>query len=209
MNIFVSSESHTLPGIVRGESNGVIFPAAVQAQVQPGGEDQDHREQLHGGGRPHSRGWGNGAITRDYYRPPLASHCHRSSRILDLSGAALRSNLDRVCSPADALIGSNQQGIISGCFYHFNFRAADWQNVPRCSPWESECPGALWWPGWSEAANLSTISGATRSMWPAGWSPPGRWARYRSVVSLSVSLSLSVSVCKLNHNDDQILEFLS
>ena len=56
MNIFVSSESHTLPGIVRGESNGVIFPAAVQAQVQPGGEDQDHREQLHGGSRPHSRG---------------------------------------------------------------------------------------------------------------------------------------------------------
>ena len=50
------------------------------------------------------------------YTAPLASHCHLSSRILDLSGAALRSNLDRVCSPADALIGSNQQGIIPGSF---------------------------------------------------------------------------------------------
>ena len=33
--------------------------AAVQAKVQPGGEDQDHRQQLHGGCRSHPRGgWG-------------------------------------------------------------------------------------------------------------------------------------------------------
>ena len=32
------------------------IPVAVQAKVQPGGEDQDHRQQLHGGGRPDSRG---------------------------------------------------------------------------------------------------------------------------------------------------------
>ena len=71
----MSSESHTLPGIVRGESNGVIFPAAVQAQVQPGGEDQDHREQLHGGGRPHSRGGGHGAPARENPSlSPLTSH---------------------------------------------------------------------------------------------------------------------------------------
>ena len=78
MNIFVSSESHTQPGIVRGESNGVIFPAAVQAQVQPGGEDQDHREQLHGGSRPHARGGGDGQTSRDN-TPSLTSHSQLSS----------------------------------------------------------------------------------------------------------------------------------
>ena len=59
-----------------------------------------------------------------WLRCSFHSHSHLSSRILDLPGAALRCNLDRVCSPADALIGSDQQGIISGddcCRYLLTF----------------------------------------------------------------------------------------
>ena len=38
-----------------------IILAAVQAKVQLGGEDQDHRQQLHGGCRTHPRGGGGQA----------------------------------------------------------------------------------------------------------------------------------------------------
>ena len=44
-----------------------LFPwclVAVQAQVQPGGEDQDHGEQLHGGSRAHPRSRGRQAGSR-------------------------------------------------------------------------------------------------------------------------------------------------